>query len=308
MAQGYYSQIEIKTIDGVKYIDKTLSLNISRDEAEEIRQRIQLQRAGYQELRIPTSKLVNIEVYPNKESGRFAVMVREVFAGLDFMDVVDDENFPMYLDKLLKDIYRPLLTATRDELVRVGIDPVLRNFVYDNKAGEFCYVDFLPPKVFYKGSYSQEVPELTDPDFYEVRVFCHNSRAGIVYATYINLVREFPQHLKYIAGRIEQFLAEIGEPELYKHIANSPLYRVHSIQEVRQIIADIKDWKRENYFLLREIANWILHQNPAWKDQHKALYKLTHHVTNPEDKEYGRLSQKSFDQVLAQLNSALDQL
>ncbi len=307
-SKGYYSQIEIKTIDNVKYIDKKLYLAIGRDEAEIVRQKILLQREAFTELRIPTSKLVNIEVFPEQATGKFVITVREVFAGLDFMDVVDNDNFPMYLDKLLKDVYRPLLLSTSEDYLRAGIDPVLRNFVYDNRAAEFCYVDFLPPKVFYKGTYSQEIPELTDPDFFEIRKFAHNFRPGIVYVTYINLVREFPQHARYIAGRIAQFLAEIKQPQLYQYIQDSPLYRVHDKTAAERVIDGIGDWRLSNYFMLRELANWILTADPSFSEQHKQIFKLTHHVTNPADPEYGRLSASNFQQVLAGLRSGVREL
>lgn len=303
----YNSEIEIVQVDGVKYIDKKLRLPLpSRQEAEEARQKVILQRQAFSRIHVPTSDMVNIEILPATDESGFVIWIREIFAGLDFMDVVTDDNYSMYLSRLLQDVFKPLLTSTREDYLPAGIDPIPRNFVYNNHKGEFCYVDFVPPKVFYKGKYTQEIPECSDPDFYEVRNFSHNLRAGIVYVTYINLVREFPTQLGMTAGRLEQFLREIGENSLYKYIQESPIYRVHDPKTVKAVISNIRDWKWNNYYLLREIANWINNYNPSLGELKKEVFKATSQERDPQSPDYGRLSQANFSKALELLKEGVE--
>lgn len=289
---AHNSHAEIYTENGTKYIAKTFRLPLTRAQAEELRQQVLLQRQSFENMRIPTSKLVDIDLFPG--DGGFKLVIKEIFAGSDFMDVVNDDNFPMYFNRLLDDIFKPLLTATDQQYLAAGIDGVPRNFVYDTKRGEFCYVDFIPPKVFYKGRHVQEIPECPDPDFYQVRLLAHNDRAGIVYNLYINILRELPNQLKFVAGRLEQYLEEIKQPELFKYIRQSKLYRVHEPSQVREIIKAIPDWKGLNFYLLREAANWLHNYNTELGELKKQVYQATSQeraVTSPD---YGRISIKNF--------------
>jgi hypothetical protein len=292
---AYNSNVEIITIDGVKYIEKTFRLAMPREEAEDIRQRIVLQRHAFQDMHVPTSEMVSIEVV--KEGEGHTIKIREIFAGLDFKDVVDDNNFSMYFDRLLMDVFKPLLRSTTDENLRAGIDPALRNFVYNNRTAEFVYVDFIPPKVFYKGTYSQEVPEIPDPEFHKVRMFKHNNRAGVIYGLYVDVVRDYPTQLKYASARIEQFLAEIGEERLSEYIVNSPMHRMHSAAEVKEIIEKITDWHWNNYYLLREIANWLAFKNPELIELQRQVYTVTSQERDPRSVDYGRLSEANFQKA-----------
>jgi len=300
----YNSLIEIVTIDGIEYIDKKLRLSLNRNEAEEIRQKVLLQRHAFEKMHVPTSKLVNIEVM--KDDKGYWLNIREVFAGLDFMDVVNNDNFAMYLERLLQDIFKPLLKSTSEDYLGAGIDPILRNFVYDNKVGEFCYVDFMPPKVFYKGKFCQEIPECPDLDFYNVRIFSHNLRAGVVYVLFVNLVREFPTQLRFVAARLEQFLKEIGEIKLYEYIYNSPLYRAHDLQSVKETIKKLGDWKYNNYYLLREIANWLNSHNKRLEIDKKEVYRLTSQERDVNSPDYGRISSANFLETLNVLLAAVE--
>lgn len=291
---AHNSHAEIYTEAGIKYIRKTFRLALPRSEAEELRQQVLLQRQSFDNMRIPTSKLIDIDLIPNKDGEGFKLIITEVYAGSDFMDVVTDDNFTMYFNRLLDDIFRPLLTSTDQKYLSSGIDGVPRNFVYDGKRGEFCYVDFIPPKVFYKGRYVQEIPECPDQDFYNVRLLAHNDRAGIVYNFYINILRELPKQLGYVAGRLEQYLTEIKQGELFHYIAASPLYRAHDASQVKEVVSNIPDWKGTNFFLLREAANWLHNANPAWEEQKKEVYKLTSQERAINSPDYGRISTENF--------------
>lgn len=303
----YNSEIEIVEQDGKKFIDKRLRLGLKdRNLVEELRQMITLQRHAFEKIHVPVSELINIEVIPT-EPGEFTIKIREVFAGLDFMDVVTDENYSMYLDRLLADIFKPLLTSTKNDNLPAGIDPVLRNFVYDTHKGEFCYVDFMPPKVFYKGRYTQEIPEITDQNFYEVRVAGHNNRAGLVYNLYINLVREFPAQLGLTSARLEQFLTSCGEGNLYEAIKTSPLYRAHTPSEVKAVADNISDWHGHNYYLLREIANWLNSHKPELTEIKRSIYKATSQERDPESLDYGRISEAQFLETKRLIQAGLEQ-
>jgi|GEM_PF-3808021 len=288
----YNSVIEIVETPKGKFIDKTLRISMARAEAEEIRQQVLLQRHTYDVLHIPSSKLNDIDVVPFNDG--YSIKIREVFAGLDFMDVVDNDNYSMYLDKLLNDVYKPLLKSTKNTHLTVGIDAILRNFVYNNRRGEFCYVDFMPPKVFYKGKFTQEIPECPDLDFFNVRVLGHNDRAGVVYVTFINLVREFPGQLGLTAAKIQQFLAEISAKKLFKYIEESPIYRATDPKQVQSALENLKDWHGSNYYLIREIANWLNANNPALEPVKREIYALTSQERDPKSAEYGRVSNANF--------------
>lgn len=302
---AYNSNTEIYTENGIKYIRKTFRLAMSRQEAEEVRQKVLMQRHAFENMRVPTSKMVDIDLKQDGTSNDFRLTITEVFAGLDFMDVVDNENFSMYFDRLLDDIFKPLLKSNDNNLLPAGIDGSLRNFVYDNKHGEFCYVDFLPPKVFYKGKYTQEIPEITDADFYEIRKISHNHKDGIVYNLYINTLREFPEQLKYLPGRLEQYLKEIKEEKLFTMIQESALYRVHDPIEIQKIINSIKSWSGQNFFLIREIGNWFHSQNPELSELKKEIFKLTSQERNPDSPDYGKISKESFDAVIKLLKEGV---
>jgi hypothetical protein len=307
---SYNSEIEILELDGRKYIDKRLRLPIpSHAAAEEVRQQVLLQRQAFEKMHVPISELVNIEVIRDAagEEERFSIYMREVFAGLDFMDVVSDDNYNMYLDRLLQDVFEPLLRSTSKELLSAGIDPVLRNFVYNHKRGEFCYVDFMPPKVHYKGHYTQEIPELPAGEFYNVRLLSHNNRAGVIYNLYVNLLREFPRQLGFTAARLEQFLNNIAEPDLYALVSSSPLYRQHSPAEVLKTVEGLQNWHGANYLLLREAANWLHNYNPELGDLKRDIYKATSQERDPKSPEYGTLRADNFAQALSLIKQGLAQ-
>ncbi len=308
----YNSHIQLVTVGSNKYIDKRFRLPLSRSDAEELRQKVILQRRSLEEAGVPTSELINIEVEPARAGGSdedgFILYIRERFAGLDFMDVVNNDNYGMYLDRLLSDILRPFLKWVEDDYAKAGLDAIPRNFVYDNARGQFCYVDFIPPKVFYKGSYTQEIPECTDPDFFEVRMFSHNYLPGIIYVLYINLIREFPGQLGLTAGRIEQFLVKYKRSEAYREISGSPLYRVHSPSQVKEIIENLADWKKSHYFLLREAANWLNNYSPELEILKKEIYKVTSQERDPHSPDYGRIKQENFEKAKELIISACQNL
>ncbi len=301
---GYNSVIEIETNNNQKYINKTLRLSLPKKKAILIKQLMLQQRLYFDKYNVPISKLINIRLIKQKKN-LYNIKSKEVFAGLDFVDIVNKDNLPHYIDQILKDIFVPLLNSTKQEYLDAGIDPIMRNFIYDFKKMQFVYVDFFPPKVKYNGKFIQEIPELTDPDFKKIRNFGHNNRAGIIYALYINLVREYPEFQKIISGKIEQFTYDISQKHLFKYIQTSPMYRIDNKQEVLEIILSIKTWKFLNFYLIREIANWINSKSNQFSSFHKKIYQLTHHITDPNDKEYGKISNKNFKLSLEILQKGL---
>lgn len=299
----YYSEVRIISKDSTKFIEKSYDLSfLSRNEIEDLKQRILIQRSAFEKLRIPISALENIEII--KTENGFSLVVIERFEGLDFIDVVDVENLEMYLDRVLTDIYEPLLTSTKEKYLAAGIDTSIRNYVYRLHTGEFCYVDFMPPKVNFKGHYTQEVPEIKGP-FYDIRMYSHNKRAGIVYTLYINLARHFPSKRKFIVSKIEQFLTGLGEDELLIHIKNSPFYRVDTAKKVIELVDSIDSWHKEKYFQLREAACVIAELNNTFTKELPEFFKLTHHETNTDSPEYGKLPQNKFEQAKTTLINAL---
>lgn len=265
-----------------------------REQIEDLRQRVILQRNAFEELHIPISQLKSLEIIPKGKV--FYLVATEKFEGLDFVDVVDSENFDFYIDKVLSDIYKPLLKSTGKSHLSAGIDTAIRNYVYRFHEGEFCYVDFMPPKVFYKNHYTQEVPEIEGP-FYDIRMISHNERAGIVYSLYINLARVYPEKRKFISSKLEQFLEMINESELKKYLTNSPFYRIGSRKEAVEVVKSLSDWKAEKYFHLREAACIAAEENPNFKAKLPEFFKLTHHETDTKSHEYGLLPQKRFEQA-----------
>lgn len=308
MAQkSYYSHIELITKDSQKFVEKSLTFCQPRSEVEEIRRKVLLQRDGLADAGVPISNLVDAEVGPT-HNGETTLRFREEFAGLDFVDIVNSENAHMYIRLLLHGVYKPLLKSTSDDHLRVGIDPVLRNFVFNTAANEFKYVDFLPPKVFFSGEYTHELPELTDPDFREIRKYAHYSRRGIIYVTYINTVRVFPQLQRVVAAAFQQFLAEIGESDLFADIENSPIHRAHSAIELQRVLSGISSWKLPHYYHLRELANWIYSHNPEFAEDHARIFKLSHHVTEEDHPEYGQVSAENFTELKSLLQSGMKEI
>jgi len=301
----YYSDIRIFNDNGTKMIEKKYPLSfLSRNEIEDLRQRIVLQRSAFEDMHIPISTLKSIEII--KEDDKFSLVVVERFEGLDFVDVVDETNFEMYLERMLHDIYKPLLRSTDQELMRVGLDTSVRNFVYKIRDGEFCYVDFMPPKVFYKGHYTQEVPEIEGP-FYDIRMLTHNDRRGVVYTAYINLARRYPDKRKAVISKFEQFLNEIDQHELMQHIIESPFYRLSDPADAVAIIQEISDWQGVAYLHLREAACIAAEFNDSFKEQLEAFFKLTHHETDTKSDEYGMLPATRFAEAKDTLIQAFTQ-
>ncbi len=296
---GYYSIVKTFTQDGIKLIEKSYPLPfLTYTEIEELRQRMLLQRHAFEELHIPISEQVSLNIL--KTGRNFKIVSLEKFEGHDFVEIVDNTNLEMYLDRMLFDIYQPLLNSTKNDYLSAGIDTVVRNYVYRPKSNEFCYVDFMPPKVSYKGHYLQEVPEISGP-FYDIRLQMHNERAGVVYALYVNLSRIFPLKRRFIVSKIEQFLQEINETELSKYITGSPFYRLDSASKAIQLVRDMKDWKGINYLLLREAACAAVDFNHKFAAELDDFFKMTHHETNPDSEDYGMLPAKKFDEAKAKL-------
>ncbi|KXK25851.1 MAG: hypothetical protein TR69_WS6001001457 [candidate division WS6 bacterium OLB20] len=239
----------------------------------------------------------------SKNDNDFSLVVVERFEGLDFVDVVDESNFEMYVERMLQDIYKPLLTSTDRDLLPVGIDTSVRNFVYRIRDGEFCYVDFMPPKVFYRGHYTQEVPEISGP-FYDIRMLTHNDRKGVVYSVYINLARLFPAKRKAVISKLEQFLVGIAQPDLMEHIVSSPFYRLSEAKDAINIVNAIQDWKGISYLHLREAACIAAEYNDSFRQQLEDFFKLTHHETDTDSSEYGLLPARRFDAAKAMLIDA----
>jgi hypothetical protein len=257
-----------------------------------------LQRNAFEEIHIPISELIDLEIV--KKGKHFNLVATEKFEGLDFADVVDHDNFEMYLEAMLMDIYKPLLKSTTKDLLPAGIDTVVRNYVYRAHSHEFCYVDFMPPKVYYKGHYLQEVPEISGP-FYDIRLQMHNERAGVIYALYVNLSRIFPLKRRFIVSKIEQFLQEIKEGDLSKYITRSPFYRLDNASKAIELINNMKDWKGINYLLLREAACVAVDFNHKFAAELDDFFKMTHHETDPDSEDYGMLPLRKFEQAKAKL-------
>ncbi|MFQ5493378.1 MAG: hypothetical protein ACE5DX_04430 [Candidatus Dojkabacteria bacterium] len=289
---SYYSQTRIFSRNGTKYIEKAYPLHFyTRKQIEDLRERMLIARSAFEELHIPVSGLIEMEI--QKDQDGFKLVVVENFEGLDFVDIVDNDNFEMYLDKMLDNIYLPLLKSASGDLLKVGIDTAVRNCVYKLHSGEFCYVDFMPPKVFYKGHYTQEVPEITGP-FYDIRMFSHNDPAGIVYTLYINLARLFPQKRKSVIAKIDQFLETNKLDKLKKHLTQSPFYRLTDLKKASEVVENLDDWKGEKYLQLREAAVIAAEARDDFRGKLEDFFKLTHHETDAESEEYGLLPTARF--------------
>lgn len=289
---SHNSIVNIINDNGNKYIQKTFRLGLPRSQAEDIRQQVLLQRENFNNIHVPVSKLIDIDIV--EERGEFRLVIKEEYVGSDFMDVVNTENFSMYIDKVLHEILKPLLTSSDKEYLSAGIDGTPRNFVYNHKQNQFCYVDFIPPKVFYKGHYTQEIPEIEDKDFYEIRKTSHNSRAGILYNFYINTIRELPSELGLLAAKLEQFAQELNDDEIFSMIRGSKLYRVYDLVDFSNVVRDIEDWKGDNFFLIREAANWLNNRNPDLNILKKQIYKATSQERDIDSRDYGRISEENF--------------
>lgn len=301
---GYNSLIEIVEENNQKYIYKTVRIPLTLSFVQELEQRMRLQRDALINMGISVPELIRMEIIQTDEG--YNILVKEKFEGLDFADVVDEDNFEFYIDKLLDDIFKPLLKSTKEKYLKAGIDPIVRNFVYKAHDSKFCYVDFIPPKVLYKGHYSQEIPEIEGP-FYDIRMFCHNERAGLIYVQYVNFIRVFPNKRKFIQGKFEQFLDRIEEKELKKYMIKSPFYRIENPLDAAKFVEQMTDWRGANYYYLREAICIAAELNPEFKKQQDAMFKLTTHERNPESEEYGLLLLKNFETVKTEIIKAFNE-
>lgn len=302
---GYNSIVEIIEKGGEKFIHKTIRIPLGLSVVQEIEQKLRLQRGALENMGVSVPELVGIETL--QVEGAYNLMIKEKFEGLDFMDVVAEENFEFYIDKVLHDIYKPLLKSTKEKYVKAGIDPIARNFVYKPKEHKFCYVDFIPPKVFYKGHYSQEIPEIEGP-FYDIRMLCHNERAGIIYVQYVNFIRVFPTKRKVLQGKFEQFLEEIEEKDLKKYMIESPFYRIENPSQAADFVKNITDWRGQNYYYLREAICIAGEVNEDFRPRVDEMFKLTTHERDPKSEEYGLLPQKNFELVKTELIKAFEEI
>ena len=302
---GYYSTVQIIQVENQKFVHKTIRIPLSLAVVQELEQRIRLQRRALENMGVPIPELVGIEIL--QAEGSYNLLIKEKFEGLDFLDVVDEHNFEYYIEKLLHDIFKPLLKSTKNELTNVGIDPILRNYVYKSHEHKFCYVDFIPPKVLYKGHYSQEIPEIEGP-FYDIRMFSHNNRAGLIYVQYVNFIRIFPQQRKTILGKFEQFLEEIDEPELKRYMIKSPFYRIENPIKAAEYVKKLTDWRGENYYYLREAICIAAELNLKFKSKQEDMFKLTTHERDASSKEYGLLPDTNFKKVKRELIKAFKEI
>ncbi len=302
---GYYSKVEILEEAGQKIVQKRIILPLSLELVQELEQRIRLQRNALESFGVPIPHLISIEVIKAEEG--YNLLIRENFEGLDFADVVDDSNLEFYLDHMLDDVYKPLLKSTVEQNLTAGVDTAVRNFVYRIHSGRFCYVDFMPPKVYYKGHYSQEVPEIDGP-FYDIRMLCHYDRAGVIYVQYVNLIRLFPTKRKFIQGKIEQFLDRCELQQLKKYMVNSPFYRLTNAQEAIKTIKELNDWKGINYYYLREGICIASELNSEFRKRQSEMFDLTTHERDVKSKEYGSLPKARFEKVKDETIKALQKI
>jgi hypothetical protein len=299
---GYYSNIQIIEEFGKKYVLKTIRVPMSFAIVQDIEQRLLLQRTALEAIGILIPELIQTDIIQGEES--YNLLIKERFEGLDFVDVVDEHNFEFYIDKLLNEIYKPLLLSTQEKYLKAGIDPVARNFVYQSQKNQFCYVDFIPPKVYYKGYYSQEIPEIKGP-FYDIRMISHYERSGVIYVQYINLIRIFPEKRKFIQGKIEQFLDGINQPELTEYIVGSPFYRLDNIGNFKEIVETLDDWKGIKYYHLREAICIASQHNSKFREKQSEMFALTTHQRDPASKEYGLLKIEDFNRVKKEVVQAI---
>ncbi|MBD3363395.1 hypothetical protein GF362_06785 [Candidatus Dojkabacteria bacterium] len=300
---GYNSIVEIIQENGSKYVLKTIRIPMELSVVQDLEQRILLQRSALESMGISIPELIKTETIHKEDD--YNLLIKEKFEGVDFVDVVDENNFEFYIDKVLDDIYKPLLKSTKEKYLKAGIDPIARNFVYKTHVNHFCYVDFIPPKVFYKGHYSQEIPEIEGP-FYDIRMLCHNERAGLIYVQYVNFIRVFPQKRKFIQGKIEQFLENIEESELKEYIINSPLYRIENPRDAAKIVKEMDDWRGINYYYLREAICIASELNSKFRKKQSEMFKLTTHERDPDSPEYGLLPQERFLDVKQKVIKAFE--
>lgn len=303
---GYNSIVEIATENGEKLVKKVIHVPLSLNYVQDLEQRVRLQRNALESMGVSIPGLISMDTIQT-EDGSYNLLIKEKFEGLDFVDVVDEDNFDFYIDKVLDDIYKPLLKSTSEQYLKVGIDPIARNFIYKPHEGKFCYVDFIPPKVYYKGHYSQEIPEIEGP-MYDIRMFCHNDRAGVIYVQYVNLIRVFPTKRKFIQGKIEQFLDRIGEPELKKYMIESPMYRIENPEKAIEVVRKIDDWKLENYYNLREAICIAAELNPEFKKKQSDMFALTTHEREPDSEEYGLVPDANFKKVKEEVIKAFEEI
>lgn len=302
---GYNSIVEIVTENDQKFVLKTVRIPMSLSVVQDLEQRIRLQRSALESMGISIPELITMETLQVEEG--YNLLIKEKFEGLDFVDVVDTENFDHYIDKVLSDIYEPLLKSTKEQYLKAGIDPIARNFIYKSHEGKFCYVDFIPPKVYYKGTYSQEIPEIEGP-FYDIRMLCHNDRAGVIYVQYVNFIRVFSSKRKFIQGKIEQFLDQIGEHELKKYMIESPFYRIKDPKEAEEIIDNLNDWKGINYYYLREGICIAAELNEEFSKKQSDMFALTTHERDPNSDEYGLLPKQNFEKVKEEIKEAFNKI
>ncbi|MFW5702432.1 MAG: hypothetical protein ACOCXP_00510 [Candidatus Dojkabacteria bacterium] len=285
---------------GRKVIRKRSKLSLPRKEVEKVADMIRYQRESFAKMKVPTSDLLSLEVVGGEEQAQIQII--ELFAGADFSDIVDNDNYPMYLDRLLDDIFAPLLLAKsnagEDGWLDIGIDGIPRNFVYSIRENQFLYVDFFPPKVRWNGRHIQEIPETPSEEFFKIRMMAHNSAPGIIYNLYINLIRDFPDQLPLTVGKLEQFCREIGREDAFSSIADSPLYREDEATAIKEIIDTLGDWHGQNFYLLREAANWLgFHSKSFPEKKKKAVFDLTKQGRDPKGEDYGIISKEKFVQV-----------
>ncbi len=299
---GYYSHIEILEESGEKYVIKTVHIPLKLEVAEDLKERILLQREILTHHEVPISTMVDLQIVEAEDS--YNLIIKEKFEGVDFVDVVNETNLELYTDKFLHDIFAPLLTSTKEQYLKAGIDPILRNFVYRPAEKQFCYVDFIPPKVYLNHHYSQEVPEIEGP-FYDIRNICHYDRAGIIYLQYINFLRVFPDKRDFVLTKFEHFLDKIGEPGLKKYIQESPLYHVHASNDLIIFLEGLKDWRGINYLHLREAICIAAGMNHQVKEIKEEIFKLTTHERDVDSPDYGLLPKAKFEEAKQTIISAL---
>jgi len=191
----------------------------------------------------------------------------------------------------LDHIFRPLLVLLpeKDGMLKLGLDPLLRNVVL-NGSGKVFYVDLFPAKIQTEdGERHLEYPAPEDDEAKRLGWLRHYDPAGILFVFYIDACRTRPDLQKEFKDLILNYLArddKLRDLDLAKYMESSPAAQLTDDAEANAELVDSLDGRGISYFFLRDLACELAARfAPEDNEFTEAFFKATHFQSEPMDKE-----------------------
>jgi len=231
----------------------------------------------------PTEDRIIVDL--NSKSGRMNIVLLTPFMGQSLEDVIaaatNREDALMYMRMILGSLGR--LYGEPGQVLSVGMDLIPRNYAYAADDRRVTYVDLVPPKLKVGDRYLLEWPEVEDPAAYEVGVYRHYDKAGIMHVLLVQMARLLPEFYPDFIEEIVNFLDRNGED-----VARGRFEARTGIRSITGSESDeavIRAFGFKEIYSLREAACRYAHFGLMNETELKDFFSASHFQNHPLDEE-----------------------